>query len=205
MTASRSPELSEVLDLVRGSAVADVRVAMPGRVVRWDAAKQQVDVAPVIRNAYEDEDGVRQVEDMPVIPSVPVVFPGGGGFRVTFPIAVGDHVLLVFSDKSLDKWLAVGGNVDPGDDHLHNLSDAIAIPGLHDFAHPLSTAPGNTIDIGADAGPFQPATVGGTDYDAFMAALKTHVHPAGTPSVGASVELSGLTIPASSTTVKVSS
>jgi hypothetical protein len=204
VTTSRSPELSEVLDMVRASAVADVRVAIPARVERWDAAKQQVDCSPLVKNAYDDEDGVRQVEALPVIPNVPVVFPGGGGFRVTFPIAVGDTVLLVFSDKSLDKWLAVGGSVDPSDDHAHNLSDAIAIPGLRDFAHPLTTAPGSTLDIGADAGPFEFAAVGGTNYDAYMTALQTHTHPVAGATASASAELATQTVTPSSATVKVS-
>jgi hypothetical protein len=197
---SREPGLVEVLERAREKAGADVRVSLPAKVVRWDPALQQVDAAPCIKDAYTDEDDQRVVEALPVVTNVPVIFPGGGGFRVTFPLAVGDHVLLVFSDKSLDKWLTVGGVVDPEDNRTHAMTDAIALPGLHDFAHPLTTAPGSTIDIGRDGGTFTPAALGGTDYDTFMTTLKTHTHP----SVGASAELAALTVPASSTTVKVS-
>jgi hypothetical protein len=152
---TRSPELPELFDRIRASAVADVRVAIPARVERWDAALQQVDVTPLVRNAYEDEDGTRQVEDLPVIPNVPVCFPRGKGangkcYSLKFPVNVGSEVLLIFSDKSLDKWLAVGGKVDPADDHAHNLTDAMAIPGISDFAHPLASIPDDCVTIGED-------------------------------------------------------
>jgi hypothetical protein len=69
-------------------------------------------------------------ESLPVITDVPVVFPGAGDYSVTFPIAKGDTVLLIFAEGSLDQWLTKGGEVDPQDDRRFSLTDAIAIPSL---------------------------------------------------------------------------
>ena len=150
---TRSPTLGETLNRGAARQISRIRVALPARVETYDAATQQVSVQPLIQDGYTDEAGERQADRLPVIPHVPVVFPGAGGFRVTFPIAVGDTVLLVFSSSSLDQWLALGGEVDPKDDRRHDLSDAIAIPGLRDFAHALTSAPTSTMSIGKDGGP----------------------------------------------------
>ena len=57
-------------------------------------------------------------------------FPGSGAFPETFPLKAGDTVLLVFSSSSIDRWLSLGGEVDPIDDRRHHITDAMAIPGL---------------------------------------------------------------------------
>jgi len=71
---------------------------------------------------------------MPVVPDVPVVWPRSGGAQMTMPVRRGDTVLLVFTDRSIDRWLAQGGNVTPDDRRQHDLSDAVAVPGLVPFA-----------------------------------------------------------------------
>jgi hypothetical protein len=145
--------MSEVLGRALDARLEDLHVAMPAKVVRYDAAAQQVDVQPLVKGTYLDEQGNRVAESMPVVPCVPVLFPGAGGFRVTFPVTVGDTVLLVFSETSLDTWLQHGDEVDPADERRHHLSDAIAIPGLRDFAHALSSAPTDRMTAGYDTGP----------------------------------------------------
>lgn len=134
---SRTPTLAEALRGILDARVADLRVSIPARVESYDATKQRIDAQPLIRHVYEDEDGARHVEDLPVVTDVPVCFPGSGPYSITWTLAKGDTVLLVFADASLDRWLVRGGAVDPGDTRTHAPSDAIAIPGLRDFAHAL--------------------------------------------------------------------
>ena len=199
MTAPRTPTLEGVINRATRMALRRARVALPARVETYDATKQRVTVQPLILDGYTDENGDRQAERLPVINGVPVVFPGGGGFRVTFPIAVGDVVLLVFSSSSLDRWLALGGEVDPEDDRRHDLNDAIAIPGLHSFAAPLATAPTSTLSIGKDGGGptieigASDIQVGGSsalatkaDIDALRTWLTTHTHAGVTTGGGVS-------------------
>jgi hypothetical protein len=45
----------------------------------------------------------------------------------------GDTCLLVFSQRSLDRWKSQGGRVTPDDGRKHALSDAIAIMGVQAF------------------------------------------------------------------------
>lgn len=135
---SQTPTFPEMLKLAIDARLADLHVSMPGRIESYDASKLSVDVQPLIRHTYFDESGDRQTEAYPIIPSVPVKFPGSGAYRITFPIAKGDIVLLVFSEASIDKWLQNEGVVDPIDDRRNQMIDAVAIPGLHSFKSPIA-------------------------------------------------------------------
>lgn len=211
---SRSPELSEVLNTLLEGALDDLHVSLPGKVVRYDGSKQEADVQPLIKVWHEDEAGERVVAQLPVVTGVPVVFPGGGGFLVQFPVSVGDTVLLVFSAVSLDKWLATGGGpVDPEGGGAHSLADAVAIPGLRDFKHARSQAPSGHILVGKDGAPSEKVGLGETikaHFDALKTWLEAHTHsvpivgPAGTtPTTPPLVLPSPLVPETGSGTVKV--
>lgn len=92
-----TPTWADVINRAITARLEDVNVAIPARVESYDDSTQQVSVQPLIKRGYLDEAEERQVEQLPMITGVPVLFPGGGGFRVTFPVQAGDTVLLVFS------------------------------------------------------------------------------------------------------------
>jgi len=108
---------------------------MPGRVESFDASTQKAVIQPLIKRARIDEEGKRQADAIAPVVNVPIMFPGAGGYRITFPVNRGDIVLLIIADASLDHWLAHGGLVDPADDRRNDISDGIAIPGLYNFAN----------------------------------------------------------------------
>ncbi len=124
------PSLSDVLDVALEGALADVHTAMPGTIVSYDAGSRRASVQPLIQRAYFDEEGTRQVERLPILPSVPVVMPGNSSVGLVWTIKPGDRVLLVFSEASLNQWLAQDSEGDPLDERRHSLSDGIAIAGL---------------------------------------------------------------------------
>jgi hypothetical protein len=149
----RTPStLAEVIRAALEAQTADLHVSIPARVTRADLAKGLLDVQPLVKDLVERDAGPEALS-VPVIANVPVVWPGAGGFRLTFPIAAGDTVLLVFSDRSLDQWLAKGGEVDPRDPRRHALPDAVAIPGLRSFKDPWGGAASDGLTIGKDGGP----------------------------------------------------
>lgn len=128
------------------AAARYMRVALPGRVESYDAATQTCSVQPYVQDGIKDETGTRQAVRLPVVTSVPVVFPGAGAYSITWPLAVGDTVLLLFASSSIDRWLALGGEVDPIDDRRHHVTDAIAIAGLRALPDALGAA---AVDSGA--------------------------------------------------------
>lgn len=140
--------LSTVLRSTITNLTKNLRVALPGRIESYDSTTQKASVKPLISDSYLNETGERVEEPIPVIDSVPVVNLNGGGFYLTFPIKKGDIVLLIFSSSSLDRWLSLGGEVDPLDDRRHDISDAIAIPGLKSFSSPLPNVPSSSVFLG---------------------------------------------------------
>lgn len=148
---TRGPSYAQVIKAAINARMANVHTCIPGKVTRYDKAKQQADVLPLLKTSYMDEDETRVVISMPVITNVPVMFPGAGAYRVTFPVEKDEPVLLVFSEASLDAWLESGGEKDPGDDARFHLKDAIALVGLRDFAHAWSKAPTDAMTIGHDS------------------------------------------------------
>ena len=154
--------LAQTFAVLQAQLRRSLWTALPGRVQSFDGSKQSADIEPLIHDTWEAEDRTNQTGPLPVIPSVPVCFPGSGAFRVTFPVSKGDTGLLVFCARSIDRWLSEGGSVDPQDDRTHDLSDAVFIPGLTDFGHPIDPFKSDRMTFGK---------VGGTQI---------HLKPSGT-------------------------
>lgn len=131
--------LTDVLNLSMNNMMAGLHTALPGRIVAYDYTKQKAQVKPMISKKYRDG----RTESLPVIVNVPVIFPRSSGASLTFPVNNGDYVLLIFSERSMENWLALGGEQEPGDTRKYDLTDAIAIPGLYPFSV-LSIADNNT-------------------------------------------------------------
>lgn len=109
---------------------ARMRVAMPARVVSFDAEKQTIVAQPLIREKIINrETGEKEWVEIPNLLDIPVVYPKGGGMCMTFPLEADDEVLLVFNDLCIDQWWQAGGVQNWNDRRRHDLSDAVAIPG----------------------------------------------------------------------------
>ena len=122
--------------------LGEVNTAIPAVINKYDPTKQEAEVIPLIKRKYKDGTAV----DRAPITGVPVVFPASGGGIITFPVTKGDTVLLIFSQRSIDRWVrGDGSSVDPGDNRKHDISDAIAIPGLFSLSSALQSDPDNVI------------------------------------------------------------
>lgn len=149
--SAQTPDLVEVLVTAVRSGMADVYVSMPGRIESYDAVTQRCTAQPLIKRRRADEDGARVVELLPIV-TAPVVFAGGGGFRTTYPVAVGDTCEIRWQSASIDFWLERGDTVDPEDDRRHHIADAVVHVGLRDYAHAYTSAPTDCATFGKDGG-----------------------------------------------------
>ena len=121
-----TPTFSKVLQDAIEARVVDFRVAMPGVVVTYNVATQRASIQPSLKSELEDG----STQTLPIISNVPVLFPRTANAWITLPVKPGDRVVLLFADRSLDKWSKSPElTVDPGETRKHDLSDAIAIPG----------------------------------------------------------------------------
>ncbi len=125
-----TPDLIAVLETWFETFSRDLHTAFPGKVERYNAAKQVVDVQPMIRRAIENEDGEVVSEDLPLLPSIPLLFPRMGLWSVTFPVAQGDWVMVLCSEGSIGHVRHTGEKMDTGDLRRHHLSHAVALCGF---------------------------------------------------------------------------
>ena len=93
----RWAEPVEALRAALDGRQAEMWTALPGIVQSFDPAAMTVSVQPAVAGRISDEAGKAASVDLPILPDVPVVFPGGGGFALTFPVAAGDECLVVFA------------------------------------------------------------------------------------------------------------
>ena len=124
-TGSERITLPELLNQAIDSRLADVNVCLPGVVESYDRTNQTAKIQPALKRKYLNGD----VVDLPIINSVPIVFPRSSSHHIHFDLKKGDYVTLVFSQRSLDSWKESGGLVSPNDPRRFNLSDAYGIPG----------------------------------------------------------------------------
>ena len=136
---SDTPNLKPFIDSIAKAHLMEANIAQPGIIRAYNATTRTADIQPVLNRQFLD--GTDMI--LPVIPDVPVVMPGGNGCSISLPLKKGDLVLLVHSQKSMDRWLesTTGDRVHPQDLRRNHLSDAIAIPGLY----PFSMSPNNSL------------------------------------------------------------
>lgn len=179
-----TPDLSDVLDAFEQSMLRNLHTAMPGRVESYDASKRTANIQPLLKHQLEDENGEIVSEDYPVLPNVPVLFPGSGPYRVTFPVAVGDMVLIVFCEGSIGHTRATGQAMDVGDARRHHLSHAVAIPGFFTSQN-VTAAATDAIVIGQDGLTAQFVALANL-VDSRLSAIKDaydqHIHPYSSPA-----------------------
>lgn len=131
MTDSRITSEDESISRIIDYRQSRIKTAIPAHVLSYDKSKQTVEVEIPFSETYETVEG-QSTEQWGIVPDVPVQWPRGGGGSFTFPIEKGDLVLLVISSRSLEDWWQTDGKqiTEPRSVRMHNVSDAIAIPGI---------------------------------------------------------------------------
>ncbi len=105
-----------------------VWTALPVFVQSYNAEKITVECQPTIQAQVRQPDGTWVDTTLPLCVDCPVMFPGGGGFVLTFPINAQDEGLLVFASRCVDAWWQNGGVQKQAELRMHDLSDGFFIP-----------------------------------------------------------------------------
>lgn len=126
-TQQIEPSLEVALEEQIKTKLLNLHTMLPGIIASFDPVRQTAQVQPCIKRLFIDKGAV----NLPLCVDVPVEFPGGGGFFLTFPVKVGDECVLSFSERAIDYWYLNGGVQLPAEYRLHDLSDAIARVGLN--------------------------------------------------------------------------
>lgn len=142
----------ESLRLAMESHQSKMWTAMPGIVgsVNFDA--QTVSVQLAVKGSVSSADGANQLVNLPLLVDVPIVYPRAGGFALTFPIAAGDEVLVVFGSRCIDSWWQSGAISAPAEYRMHDLSDGFAILAPTSQPKKLTGVSGTNVQLRDTAG-----------------------------------------------------
>lgn len=124
-----TPSFAQLIKKAIENCLLDVHTAILGKIQSYDAKTQKADIELILKC---------QEEFLPLLIDVPVLFPAGGNFLITFPLAPGDLVQVIFNE-SADNFF----------NERFSLNQAVAIPGMN-F---LKTAHAENLVLGKDDGP----------------------------------------------------
>lgn len=197
---SLEPTDAENIADALNSKLLDLHTAIPGRVVTYNPVLQVADVEIIVRNPLETADGSILHEEFAVVPNVKVRWPRGGGFSIHFPLAEGDHVLLIFCEASIAMWRETGQPGEVGDLRRHDLSHAIALPGIEPDDDPipvLDAIPGTVCFNGPGVWRFGSAAADfaahATSTNAAISALQAQIAALQTEAIGFGAYIAALT------------
>ena len=132
----------------------EVWTALPGIIQSFDPVAMTCTVKPAILIPLKDPEtaAITQV-DIPVLLDVPVIYPSGGGFTLTFPIVNGDECLVIFSSRCIDTWWQNGGykNQLPLL-RMNDLSDGFALVGPRSQVRTISAISSANVQLRTDSG-----------------------------------------------------
>lgn len=126
--------------------------ALPGIVNSYDPAHMTCSVQPALQARQTLPDGSQQWATLPLLIECPVVFPGGGGFTLTFPLQPGDECLVVFSSRCLDYWWQLGDVQQQAELRMHDLSDGFVLPGVRSLPRVISSPSTTAVQLRSDDG-----------------------------------------------------
>ncbi len=197
MAGPDNATLPTVLQAFVKAGLANVYTTIPATIITYDPVEQRASCRPVVRGRQHvpaldtvEPDAVPP----PIIPNVPVIWPGGARGAVTIPLLPGEPCTLLFAHRSTDEWRQTGlADVVPQDARRHDLADAICLPGGRSFTStnpvtgPLSSAQVDAANIAVVVHALTKLQLGSTAAtekvllgDAFEADLLTWVTALGT-------------------------
>lgn len=129
--SERVNDLMVALQAALGGMKSELWTAMPGIVEAYDVETQSATIQGAIKPQILDaKTGKWKPVTLPLFGKVPVAWPSGGDFMLTFPLKKGDEGVVVFAKNCIDAWWESGGVAEQLEVRSHDLSDAMFIPGL---------------------------------------------------------------------------
>ena len=107
--------------------MTNVHTCFPGTVVKYDPDTRRADIQPSLKRKMPEG----KFMDFPVLPDIPIQFPGTKNCTIHFPLEKDDEVSVHVMERSTDVWRDSGGaGIEDKDPRRFNLQDCFAVPGL---------------------------------------------------------------------------
>ena len=139
--------LEEVLRNFFENRLKEIWTCFPAQVESYDEENDTVDCIPSIMMIASE---TFETIEPGILRKVPVVRHGGGGWRIKFPIRVGQQILILVSNRGLDDWKEKLEKGSMPDDGLWSQKDSLAFP--LSIGEDWKTAPTETFEITNESG-----------------------------------------------------
>lgn len=141
--------LEALIEKAMRAQMSGLETGLPAVVLDYDAASQTARVQPTPKRYFRGG----QSEVLPALAGVPVMFPAGAGFAMSWPLKKGDPVWLAFSGRPFDAWLTTGrADAEEPTRRRFSVLDCVAFAqGPHPSTSPLQSAHPYKMVFGEDA------------------------------------------------------
>jgi hypothetical protein len=138
----QEPSLSDLLRELKKDIFLSLNCHAVGIVQSFDSSNQTIQATIAYKKTFYElsSDGENYNEvlrDYPVLIDCPAIVIGGGSFSLKMPIKKGDECLVIFNDRSIDRWFKGGQVTSLESSRKHSFSDAIVLVGLNSLANSL--------------------------------------------------------------------
>lgn len=134
---------------LEGYVAENLWTSLPGYVVSYDPTKQTMVVQSTVMINVRNRLGNTVWTQIPTLLDVPVVFPSGSAFGLSWVPQANDEVLVIFACRCIDGWWNQSGIQIQAQARLHSLSDGFAIPGPKSRPNALTVVqPTDSIRLG---------------------------------------------------------
>jgi|ERR1700758_1453842 len=155
----RFESLQELLIAALDGRQRELWTALPCLIESFDPVALTCTAQPTIPVPLEDPiTGLTKWVTLPLLRDVPVHFPNGGGYTLTFPVAKGDEALVIFASRCVDSWWYYGNTttpfsvVNPTELRMHDLSDGFAFVGIRSQARKLPNVSTTSTQLRSETG-----------------------------------------------------
>jgi hypothetical protein len=109
--------------------ISRIRTHIPAQVVEYNSGENTVTVQPCI-DQFLFTNPEKVSAPLPKLKNIPVSQRGSGKLWITVAPQAGSYGTVHVFDRSIEKWLQVGGQTVPGSLRTHDLSDSEFVPDL---------------------------------------------------------------------------
>lgn len=137
--------MESVIQTAIDSALKELHTCLPAVITKITG--QTIEAQPTIKRKIKNE-----LVNLPLLVDVPLRYMKSSGYSISFPMSVGDHVLIIFAERSIDTWLLSGNIQSPSDIRRHSLSDGFAIPMMYPETDTIPDFDASNLTIKANNG-----------------------------------------------------
>lgn len=138
-----NPSLKDLLDLLKKDILLSFSSHHVATIQSFDATSQRATATVNYPKTFFQLNSLTGLYEpvllsYPILLDCPVMFLGGGGASLTFPVAKGDECLIFFNDRDIDNWFQGGTGSACATSRLHSFSDGIILVGVRSLPNVLT-------------------------------------------------------------------